>query len=208
MKSKFSIPFLDVLFSFLLVLICIIMLLNYKQNSESGLQQQAIYQIVMTWESNNDVDLHCQDPIGNKVSFQRREGGDTSLFSLNRDSLGWNRTESNNEGKIINSVCEEVISIRGIYAGEYICNGHMYNKKDFKESPVKVKLVRVKPYKEIVEVSKVFSKSGEEQTFFRFTLDKDGQIKDVNYLPAQIVYPSVEEEYEVPEPPKPELKNA
>ncbi len=196
MRSKFSIPFIDILFSFLLTFVCILSLTKNSQNLnvKAGLEQQAIYQVIMTWEGNSDIDLHGMDPAEHKVSFQRREGGEGSLFSLNRDSLGGLRTESKN-GEVVNKINEEIVTIRAIYEGEYVFNGHDYRHTG---EPVKVtaRLIKVKPFKEIAKEERIFSESGEEYTFFRFTLNKQEAVSDLNVLPIKIVSPEEEEENE------------
>ena len=203
---KFIVPFVDILCALLVILMSIMALSHPRTSTErAGLQQNAIYQLVLTWKGEDDLDMHVADSQKHKVSFQRREGGEGSLFSLNRDSLGASRTETDAEGKLVNPVNEEIVSIRGIIPGEYICNLHAFAKKQRGPVEATVKLVRNKPFKEIVVKTRVFSNSGEEQTAFRFSLDKDGQVTDLNELPAQIVY-SKDEEPEmpsVPEPPPP-----
>lgn len=222
MKTKFVLPFVDILFTILLTFACITMLISSKPSSgDPAPQHNAIYQVIMTWSGDDDIDLHGQDPLHRKVSFQRREGGEGSLFSLNRDSLGASRTEKDKDGKIVNSVNEEIIAIRGAIAGEYIVNGHSYLKRAKEPVTVTVKLVKVKPFKEIKTETRTFVSSGEERTFFRFSLDKDGSVIETNTLPAHIVYkegvddpnedPTKHEEEEMNEkdvPAKPPLKEA
>ena len=43
------------------------------------------------------------------------------------------------------------------------------------------------PFKEIVVKEKFFESDGQEKTAFRFTTDKNGDILDVNELPANLV---------------------
>jgi hypothetical protein len=175
--------------SCLAVFIAITALLKYdeKKADSTAPPQNAIFQILMEWadESASDIDLWGEDPNNNIVGFKRREGGDTCLMSLARDDIGTagdfladgNNIKKNNE----------VISIRGIVAGEYIFNAHYYAKKDTKEAiRVKAKVVRVKPYELITEKELIFFDEGDEQTFFRLSLDKDGKVNGINSLPKII----------------------
>lgn len=179
----------DVVLSCLAVFIAITALLKYdeKKADSAAPPQNAIFQVLMEWndESADDIDLWGEDPNNNVVGFKRREGGDTCLMSLARDDIGaagdfladGNNIKKNNE----------VISIRGVVAGEYIFNAHYYAKKDKKPAiKVKAKLVRVKPFELLIEKDLTFFDEGDEQTFFRFSLDKDGNVSGISNLPKII----------------------
>lgn len=188
--TKNIIPFLDVLFTFLMVFLCIMALLKAKSDIDNPayLQQNANYLIVLNWEGNADLDLWGKDPIGHSVGFSNREGGNGSLMSINRDCLGASTSEYGPEGEPVNKVNEEIITIRGSVQGEYIFNVHSYAIKGAKGTKAHVKLIKNKPYKVIVENEKTFEVDGEEQTFFRFSLDKDGNVIATDtQLPAAIL---------------------
>lgn len=187
MNKKSITPFIDALFLFLLIYICIVMMIKKSDQGEPSVPQNVIYQVIMTWDgkSDSDMDLWGKEPTGNITGFKRREGGEGSLFSLNRDDLG-GKTEKTPDGKII-EINEELISLRGTKEGEYTINGHLY-KKGIKENSVLVtcKLVKVKPYKEIIKVEKEFKKDNDEYTFFRFKTNKEGEIIETNQLQQRI----------------------
>jgi hypothetical protein len=111
-----------------------------------------------------------------------------SLMSLNRDCLGAHTTEVNESGEVVNKVNEEIVSLRGIVEGEYIINAHAFNMKG-SSPPVKavIKVTQIKPYKEIAAKEREFLTTGDEVTFVRFTLDKNGNVTDLNELPATIL---------------------
>jgi hypothetical protein len=134
-----------------------------------------------------------KDSKGHICGFKSREGGEGSLFSLSRDCLGSNSTESNEHGEVINKINEEIVSIRGIVEGEYIINVHSYNLKAC-PTPLKstVKLVKTKPFGVPITKMKEFSSTGEEITFFRFSLDKDGKITEINELTTSILQEKIE----------------
>lgn len=187
---KNVIPFVDVLFALLMVFMVMSLLMRADSKKvEAAYQQSAAYLIVLTWEGNADLDLWVQDPVGHKVGFNRREGGDGSMLSLNRDCLGAKRTETDDGGVVYNKINEEIVSIRGIAPGEYIVNVHAYN---LNHAPVplkaKVKLVKVRPFGEAATEEKDFQETGNELTFFRFILQKDGTITSISRdLPLSIL---------------------
>lgn len=197
MNSRYSTSFLDVLFSLLLFFVLITTLLKTKSEQDPAFQQSAVYLIVLTWEGNADLDLWAQDPDGRRIGFNRREGGDGSLCSLNRDCLGARRTEQYGDGTVANKVNEEVISIRGVVPGEFVINVHSYNLND-SAIPLNasVKLVKVKPFAELVTEKHDFAVTGEEITFFRFSIAKEGNVFDINRMPISILT--------APEPPAPQ----
>ena len=75
----------------------------------------------------------------------------------------------------------EVVTIRGIIPGEWIVNSHYYSpynnflNKDYSIT-VRVELHRVTPYKILWVGDKTFTRRGQEETFIRFTIDKEGEL--------------------------------
>ena len=66
---------------------------------------------------------------------------------------------------------------------------HVYSKRD--EEPVKatIKLLKVKPYKEMVAKERIFESTGQEKVAFRFRTDKSGGVLEINELPASLIKP-------------------
>ena len=67
-----------------------------------------------------------------------------------------------------------------------------YNKnviKRLKDIKGTIKLIKIKPFKEVIVKERTFTTSGEEITAFRFKTDKVGNILEVNELPAKLVKP-------------------
>ena len=175
------VPFLDVLFSLLLCCLAIILVVNHKTKDVTPTQSfQSAFTIVMEWpsKSNDDMDLWASDSAGHVVGFKRREGGEGSLMNLNHDNLGHSKNQQGTDLE----VNQEIIAIRGITPGEYIVNCHVYRKDDPKPTPVMIKLVKMKPYVDIVTKTNMMITSGDETTFFRFTLDKDGKVSNINSM--------------------------
>ena len=195
MKRKYSTfkPFIDVLFCCLLMLVAILFLLKTEEEKTKMRPPNVIYEIVLTWdgESNDDLDIYVQSASGHVVSFNNREGGQGSLISLDHDALGKSRNNSlsnGQEGTVVN-FNEEIVSFRGITDGENIVTVHIYSKRDDKPTKGTIKLIQIKPYKEIIVRERMFIAVGDEVTAFRFKTDKQGNILEVNELPAKLVKP-------------------
>jgi len=191
MRRFFSFrPFIDVLFCCLLMLVAILFLLKTEEEKTKSRPPNVLYEVILTWDANSadDLDLYVQAASGHIVSFNRREGGDGSLISLDHDALGRrnNQLPQGIEGKMV-KFHEEIVSFRGVLAGENIVTVHVYSKTD--EEPVKcaIKLVKVKPFKEIVVKERVFESTGQEKIGFRFKTNAGGEVTEVNELPANLV---------------------
>ena len=192
MRKFFSFrPFIDVLFCCLLMLVAILFLLKTEEEKTKSRPPNVIYEIVLTWDGNSedDLDIYVQSASGHRVYFNNREGGQGSLISLDHDALGKSRNNSLGQGQegTVVEFNEEIVSFRGITAGENIVTVHVYSKKD--EAPVKatIKLIKIKPFKEVIVKEREFTTTGQEKVAFRFTTDAGGAIIDVNELPANLV---------------------
>ena len=194
MRRFFSFrPFIDVLFCCLLMLVAILFLLKTEEEKTKMRPPNTLYEVILTWkgESEDDLDLYVRAASGHTVSFNNREGGEGSLISLNHDALGKSRNNSlqrNEEGKVI-GFNEEIVAFRGAIEGENVVNVHVYSKKDQEPVEATVTLIKIKPYKEIIVREKVLQATGDEVTAFRFRTDKNGEIIDVNELPASLLNP-------------------
>ena len=195
MKRKFFTfkPFIDVLFCCLLMLVAILFLLKTDEQKVKMRPPNVIYEVVLTWdgESEDDLDIYVQSASGHVACFNNREGGQGSLISLDHDALGKSRNlhiTGGQEGTVVN-FNEEIVSFRGIVEGENIVTVHVYSKADKQPTRGTIKLIKVKPYKEMVVRERMFVTSGEEVTAFRFKTDKVGNILEINELPARLVKP-------------------
>ena len=191
MRKYFSFrPFIDVLFCCLLMLVAILFLLKTEEEKTKMRPPNVLYEVILTWdaESADDLDLYVQSASGHVVCFNNREGGSGSLLSLDHDALGKrnNSLPEGTEGQIT-KFHEEIVSFRGIFDGENIVTVHVYTKTD--EEPVKgtIKLIKIKPFKEVVTKEIMFESVGQEKTAFRFKTDKSGEVIDINELPAKLV---------------------
>jgi hypothetical protein len=163
------------------------MLINPSKN-ENNVKSKADFLITVTWpdERDNDVDVYVQDPQGNLVAFMRREEG---LMHLDRDDLGKRSDIIETElGPVVHPENKEIVTLRGYIAGEYIVNVHMYRRSSSElTTEVIVQLDKINPvFKTIVLKRVVLGDKGDEKTAFRFVLDRDGKVKEVNTLPISL----------------------
>ena len=197
-KYKSTIGFTDLLFNILVgfaFLFIIAFLLIKPEAKKKDFDRNAEFVVVMEWdkEAKGDIDLYVEDPLGDKCSFRQTVA---NFMHLDKDDLGSiNDTVVNADGTVSTvKINREVITIRGIIAGEYIINAHYYSERDYsnidnrvemgtsarkkksKEVTVKVELHKVNPYTILWVGEKTFRGKGQEETFVRFRLDKDGEV--------------------------------
>ena len=118
-----------------------------------------------------DVDLWVQGPGDVPVGYSNKGGG---LFNLLRDDLGKQMDLSGEN--------YEVSYSRGLVAGEYTVNLHLYrNRSTLQAVPVKVvtsvKRGPNKVSKQILVSDTVIDREGQERTVFRFRLDANGALE-------------------------------
>ena len=186
-KYKSTIGFTDLLFNILVgfaFLFIIAFLLIKPEAKKEDFERRAEFVVVMEWDNDasGDVDLYVEDPTGKQVSFRYHNH---NYMHLDKDDLGaMNDTVVNADGSISTvKINREVVTIRGIIKGEYTINGHYYSLRSYdKIKPkkpaitVRVELHKVNPYSIMWVGEKLFNHRGQEETFLRFRLDKDGNI--------------------------------
>jgi len=195
-RYKSTIAFTDLLFNILVgfaFLFIIAFLLIKPEAKKKDFDRRAEFVVIMEWdhEALGDIDLYVQDPLGAQCSFRMNVA---NYMHLDKDDLGSsNDTVVNADGTISTvKINREVISIRGIVAGEYIVNAHYYSEREWvrklgqaksnvqgrrtKKVTVKIELHKVNPYTVLWTGEKKFFRRGQEETFLRFRLDKDGTV--------------------------------
>ena len=186
-KYKSTIGFTDLLFNILVgfaFLFIIAFLLIKPEAKKEDFNRRAEFVVVMEWDNDasGDIDLYVEDPTGKQVSFRYHNH---NYMHLDKDDLGaMNDTVVNADGSISTvKINREVVTIRGIIKGEYTINGHYYSLRSYdKIKPkkpdvtVRVELHKVNPYSIMWVGEKEFTHRGQEETFLRFRLDKDGNI--------------------------------
>lgn len=201
-KYKSTIGFIDILFNILVgfaFLFIVAFLLIKPEAKREDFDRKAEFIVVMEWdkERQDDIDLYVQDPSNTIVHFRNARA---NFMHLDKDDLGKrNDTIMVNGVEKIVKINREVVTIRGIVPGEYIVNVHYYS--DYSEhanvtrgpmSPLEVKVTvyKVNPYSEVWQGTKTFTRKGQEETFVRFTMDKDGGVKpSFRFLKRRMVSP-------------------
>lgn len=189
--NGFLLPFLDMLLAIvlsLLVNLFLAMLLMNPPESKNDVEIKTEYRITLSWpdKSLSDIDFYVEDPAGNLVWFQNREEG---VMALDRDDRGgMTDTVIDTQGKkIVVELNEEHINIRGVVAGEYIVNAHVWRLMESKSVPVTIAAEKInEPGSGIISRATYNLSAGEEKTFFRFSLKQDGTVHNVNKLPKKL----------------------
>jgi hypothetical protein len=184
-------PFSVVLFKALQVLafLFFLALLIVTPKAKDGkVDSKAEFLISMDWPDNHpdDFDIFVQDPLGNIVWYRRREAG---FMILDRDDRGGvNDFVMVNGQKVLTATREELVSIRGIIAGEYTVNVYHFNALTGKPVPVTVTVQKLNPTVKIVAKQTIESDGGgTELTAVRFTMDAKGVVSKVNQVPRSIL---------------------
>ena len=182
-----NLSFLDLLFNTLLcfaALFALSFILINPSKQENNVEVKAEFIITVTWDSflDNDVDMYVEDPQGRLVAFMRREEG---LMHLDRDDVGkYNDILDTPFGSVEYDENREVVTLRGTVPGEYVVNVHMYvRRSDETETHVRVQLDKINPFKIVSVKDVVLTDTGDEKTVFRFTVDREGDVTEMNQLP-------------------------
>jgi hypothetical protein len=160
-----------------------IALLAIKPKDDAGkIDPKLELLVTVSWPDNHpdDIDLFVQDPIGNMVWYRRREAG---FLVLDRDDRGGlNDFIMVNGVKVRSPIRQEIVSIRGIVAGEYTVNVYHFAALTGKPVPVSVKVERLNPTVQVVHYDTVeLNGGGTEKTAVRFVLDPSGAVIEVNH---------------------------
>lgn len=188
--------FVDFLMANLAMLLGIMMLADVTQKKktqqqqvqEAGLRTEGKLAVTMSWPdtSPDDVDLYVRDPAGNIAFFSARDAG---LMHLDHDDMGLSNDRNIwGMGTATVERNEERVILRGLMAGEYIVNVHMYGKRGHDPTPVTVKLLRLRGEDaNLAERGITLTHNGHEVTAFRFTVRPDESIVGINELPRSLM---------------------
>jgi hypothetical protein len=180
-------PFTDLLFNALLGFTFLFLVAVMFMNPISKLGNvslKAEYIISVTWPDNrpDDVDIWVEDPRGEVLSYLNKDAG---WLHLDRDDQGnVSDTVVINGKEVVYPINQEVVTIRGIIAGEYTVNLYYYENRSNKPVNVAVKIEKVNPSLRLVYVDQVeLERRDVEKTVLRFTLTGDGEFQGVNHNP-------------------------
>jgi hypothetical protein len=184
-------PFSVMLFKALQVIafLFFIALLSISLDSKEGkIDSKAEFIITMDWPDNHpdDLDLFVQDPIGNIAWYRHREAG---FLTLDRDDRGGaNDFIIINGRKLPSPIREEIVTVRGVVAGEYTVNISHFQATTGQPVVVTVKVQKLNPTAQIVFDDKVMvDHTGDEKTALRFKLDAEGKVIDVHRRPKSLL---------------------
>ncbi len=184
-------PFTDLLFNALMgfTFLFVVAIIFLNPDPKSGIiTPKAEYIITVNWKdlSPNDVDVWVESPQGALVWFRNPEAG---LLHLDRDDRGnFNDTIVVAGEEITNPLNQEVVTLRGSLAGEYVVNLHYYESKDDLPVEVNVKVEKVNPKLKVVYYgAHRLEKRGDEKTAVRFRVAADGSPLAVSSLPKKLV---------------------
>jgi hypothetical protein len=184
-------PFSVMLFKALQVVafLFFLALLAISPDSKEGkIDSKAEFIITMDWPDSHpdDLDLFVQDPIGNIAWYRHREAG---FLTLDRDDRGGaNDFIVVNGRKIASPIREEIVTVRGIVAGEYTVNISHFQATTGQPVPVVVKVQKLNPTAQVIFDDKVVvDHTGDEKTAVRFRLDAEGKVIDVQRRPKSLL---------------------
>ncbi len=150
--------------------------------SEGKIDSKAEFIITMDWPDNHpdDLDLMVQDPAENIAWYRRKEAG---FLTLDRDDRGGVHDTIVINGKRVSTpIREEIVTIRGIAAGEYVVNVSHYVATTNKPVPANVRVQKLNPLARVVWEGQVtVDHRGDEKTAVRFRLDDKGDVVDINH---------------------------
>ena len=184
-------PFSVMLFKALQVIafLFFIALLAISPDSKDGkIDSKAEFIITMDWPDNHpdDLDLFVQDPIGNIAWYRHREAG---FLTLDRDDRGGaNDFILVNGRKLPSPIREEIVTVRGIVAGEYTVNVSHFAATTGQPVAATVKVQKLNPTAQVVFDDKVVvDHTGDEKTAVRFKVDAGGKVIDVFQRPKSLL---------------------
>jgi hypothetical protein len=166
-----------------------IALLAISPEAKDGkIDSKAEFIITMDWPDNHpdDLDLFVQDPIGNIAWYRHREAG---FLVLDRDDRGGaNDFILVNGRKIQSPIREEIVTVRGIVAGEYTVNISHFQAVSGQPVEATVKVQKLNPTAQVIFDDKVtVDHTGDEKTALRFRVDAEGKVVDVQRRPKSLL---------------------
>lgn len=199
-KYNSRVGFTDLLFNLVIGFVYLFMIAFILINpiSKKGdVVKKADYLIVIEWnhDLNDDIDLWVKDPAGNTVAFVNKQAG---LMHLEKDDLGFSGDEVRHGQTTVKTIFlnREVVTLRGVIAGEYQVMAHVYNKlyTVHKGTPTKnlpgiitLQVIKINPYNEVYTSKYPYSEVGQEISLVRFRLSEDGAWLGHSTLESDII---------------------
>ncbi len=174
-----SVVFRDVILlaltGFISMVILLIPFVNPPTEEEKNSEPPGNVIVELFWDDTRDVDidLWVQAPNDIPVGYSNKGG---FYFNLLRDDLGKYKDNT--------PVNYEVSYSRGIVAGEYFVNLHLYREDKSPFNPIDAEILvsvihpETKERKQILKSIKNLTIVGTELTVFRFYLDENGVLNE------------------------------
>jgi hypothetical protein len=197
-------PFTVMLFKGLQAVAFLFFLAFFAMNIEAkqgNVERKAEMLVTVSWPDNHpdDIDTYVEDPLGNIVWYHVMEAG---LMNLERDDRGDYKNSIVVNGKTIrNPIRQEIVTMRGLIAGEYVVNVHHYHSNTPDPVPVSVKVEKINPKVEVVFYDRVvLDHTGDEKTAVRFTIDGDGKVTNINTRSKSLIQETRKVRSNIPAP--------
>lgn len=149
--------------------------------SEGKVDSKAEFIITMDWPDSHsdDLDLMVENPGGEIAWYRHKEAG---FLTLDRDDRGGiHDTILINGRRVSTPIREEVVTVRGVVAGEYTVNITHYVATTNKPVPANVRVQKLNPVARVIWEGQVMvDHKGDEKTAVRFTLDDKGAVVSTN----------------------------
>ena len=183
-------PFTDLLFNALLgftfLFLIAIMFMN-PISKQGNVNLKAEYMITVTWpdDSPDDIDVWVQEPRGEVLSYLKKDAGS---LHLDRDDQGSiSDTVTINGQQVVYPVNQEIVTLRGVVAGEYIVNLYYYQSTSKQPVDVSVRVEKVNPSLTMKFYDTITLESVDvEKTALRFTVGGDGEFIGFNRNPHML----------------------
>lgn len=199
-KYNSRVGFTDLLFNLVIgfvYLFVIAFILINPITKKGDVVKKADYLIILEWDHhlNDDIDLWVKDPNGNTVAFINKQAG---LMHLEKDDLGFSGDDVRHGQKVVKTIFlnREVVTLRGVVAGEYQVMAHVYNKmytvhngSPTKDLPgtITLQIIKINPYNEVYTSKYPYSEVGQEISLVRFRLTEDGAWLGHNNMDSSII---------------------
>ena len=176
----------NALLGFTFLFMATILFVN-PQAKKGNVELKAEYIVTLTWDESrsDDLDLWVEDPIGEVVSYLQRDAG---WLHLDRDDRGDSTDTIEVAGeRMVHPINQEIVTLRGVIAGEYVVNVHYYATETGAPLTATLKVDRVNPELETLFVEQVTLRAvDDERTVIRFTLARDGKLIRFSRIPKRL----------------------
>lgn len=165
-----------------------LIMLMVQEDKKGKVESKAEFLISMSWPDDHpdDFDIFVQDPLSNVVWYRRRDSG---FMVLERDNRGQANDFVMIDGKKVrSSTRQELVSLRGIVAGEYTVNVYHFVAQTSQQVPVVVTVEKLNPtVTTVAKETVMMDVAGAEKTAVRFTLDSNGDVKSISHTDRSIL---------------------